>query len=112
MKKKIAKCFRRLADWFYPQAIPPMILPSLNDVKRLESSFDIRQLQAQHAISEDKVRDYMRFNIPYNEIMNKALVEKLVEAMLDSDAVKFEEHIHPGMDRTFTASIYIGIKRK
>jgi len=47
-----------------------------------------------------------------NEIMNKALVEKLVEVMLDSDAVKFEEHVHPGMDRTFTASVYVGIKRK
>ncbi len=112
MKKKIAKWLRQLADRFYPQPIPPTILPSLNDVRRMESSFDIRKLQACYAMDEDRVREYMRVNVPYNEIMCKVLAEKLVEAILDSGAVKFEEHTNPGVSRTVTASMYIGIKRK
>lgn len=112
MKKKIANNLRCLADRFYPQTIPPVILPLLNDVKRMESNFDIRQFQAYHTMSEDIVHDYMRSNIPYNEIIHRALVKKLVEVILDSDAVKFEEHINQGVSRTVTASVYIGIKHR
>lgn len=112
MKKKIAKWLRRLADRFYPQLIPPMILPSLNDVKRIESSFDIKKLQAYHEISENMMREYEMTNVPYKQIMNRRLVEKLVEAILDSGAVKFEEHIKSRIGLTVTASVYVGIKHK
>lgn len=87
MKKKIAKWLRQLADRFYPQPIPPTILPSLNDVRRMESSFDIRKLQACHAMDEDRVREYMRVNVPYNEIMRKVLAEKLVEAHITEEII-------------------------
>ncbi len=111
MKKKIAKWLRRLADRFYPQPIPPMILPSLNDVKRIETNYELKLLQSKVTIDVIigpyfKKRSVMNENQVYEE-----LTRRLAKEMRACGMVKYDIQVDNRLCRTMSASVYVGMKK-